>query len=267
MTVLLALEQQGTLLAVANRATPGYRAGGGTRGKVTTFSNASRMRLIRKMSRLEPRKISFLTLTYPERFPSPQEAKQHLRALLERFRRRFPHMSAIWRLEFQQRGAPHFHLICFEMPYVGFREIRQWWTEIIVKYVDNHEPRVRIEKINSRRGAMWYVAKYLGKVEQSQAGVSSIFIHDAYLHAGRVWGCFNQSWLPYAPLVYTEILTSNPRAIADVKKVMRRYWSRTNKRRFHGAVVLTDAAQQLNADLIRLMLLYGETEIDIKITP
>jgi hypothetical protein len=37
--------------------------------------------------------------------------KRHLEALKKRLMRRFPDIRGIWFLEFQRRGAPHFHLL------------------------------------------------------------------------------------------------------------------------------------------------------------
>lgn len=259
MVALLALEAQGSLLAVANHTVTGSsnRAGGGSRGLVYGFSRASRTRMIRKMSRLQPEKVSFVTLTYPARFPRPDEAKNHLRALFERFRRRFKQSSGIWRMEYQDRGAPHFHVIFFNLPFVPFEELRRWWTEIISDYVDEHRPHVRIEQIRSKRGALHYVAKYAAKMSAAETLGSPFFNLDAYLHAGRVWGCFNSPALPYAPQVYIEFLTSDPRALPEIKKVMRRYYPSITKARFRGGVLLHDKCYDLHADLIRLMSLYG----------
>lgn len=195
------VEAQGNLLAIKGSFSALGKSGGGHRGIVTEFSSQSRLRMLRKLARIAPKRVVFITLTYPQRWASPQRAKQHLRALLERIRRRFPQSSAFWRLEFQERGAPHFHLLFFELPFLPFAELRRWWADIINAYVDDTLPRVRIEKINSRRGAFYYCAKYTAKLAD-QSGSSAFFILDTYLHAGRFWGVFNRGALPYAERRY-----------------------------------------------------------------
>lgn len=197
------IEAQGNLLAIKGSFSALGRFGGGHRGIVTQFTPQSRLRMLRKIARLSPHRVVFVTLTYPERYPGPHTAKQHLRAFLERIRRRYPMSSAIWRLELQERGAPHFHLMFFELGWLPFVELRRWWSEITVDYIDAFLPRVRIELIHSRRGVMFYVAKYCAKVEPS-GSVSAFFINDAYLHAGRFWGVFNKFMLPYAERLYLE---------------------------------------------------------------
>lgn len=253
------VEAQGTLLAVAKEwdASPPI---GGRRGIVTGFSAASRRRLIKKIARLRPKRAVFVTLTYPNLYPSGRRSKDHLRAFFERIRRKFPEASAIWRLEFQERGAPHFHLMIFDMPYVPWRTVRQWWTEIISEYVELHQPRVEIKKIHSQRGCMYYVAKYCSKTSDAVSNLSYL-VYSAYLHAGRVWGVHNASCLPFAPLVYITILDQSGRGLAEVKKVLRRRYARIRKNRNQGGSIFTDKAYTLHSDLIRILLAYADCEM------
>lgn len=60
--------------------------------------------------------LAFLTLTYPSKWqvvaPTSTSAKRHLLALRKRFERQFNRpFFALWKMEFQRRGAPHFHLL------------------------------------------------------------------------------------------------------------------------------------------------------------
>jgi len=170
------------------------------RSVINSFSARSRKRLLERFARLDTRGVDskFITLTYPASFPDAKIAKNQLRAFFERLRRRFPNSSGIWRLEFQQRGAPHFHIIMFNMPYLPFHELRNMWCEII-----GHPPDqplfVRIEQINSHRKVMSYASKYVAKVDDSGEG-STLFNYVPYLHAGRWWGVFNGDFLPFAEL-------------------------------------------------------------------
>lgn len=234
MSVNVAIEAQGNLLAVAVK----YKVrppGGGQRGKVTVFSAGSRRRLLQKTARLEIEKAVFITLTYPQRFPSGSDAKKHLRALFERLRRRYPKSSAMWRLEYQKRGAPHFHLIFFNLPFLPFKTLRTWWSEIISDYVDDDQPFVRIELIRSARGAMYYVSKYVAKVTDD--GLFNIL---TYPHAGRWWGVFNKDYLPWATRQIIRITMSNYRRLDAVKLLMRSVWAGLPPDRGKGAVIYTD---------------------------
>jgi hypothetical protein len=221
------LEAQGSLLALAVDWKAKGRAGGGIRGDVLTFSRQSRLRLLRKIARVNADKAVFVTLTYPARFPSDQRAKEHLRAFLEKIRRRYPMAAAYWRIEPQKRGAPHFHLLFFNLPFVPFSTLRQWWAHTIAAFVDEHLPRVRIERVRSQNGVMYYAAKYCAKVDDgggvnlslstahictllmmtapgssvwSRAFASHMYgVLVASLRTGRVWGVFNRDAVPYHP--------------------------------------------------------------------
>lgn len=150
----------------------------------------------------------FVTLTFGEDYPDAQTAKNNLRAFFERVRRAFPQMgvSAIWRMEFQERGAPHFHIIFFNLPFIKKEKIQAVWGEI----VDLDRPFTRIEQIKSHKGVMSYVSKYVAKL---QDGGNSGFNSLTYLHAyrakygeniGRVWGKFEAANLPFAASITLE---------------------------------------------------------------
>ena len=94
----------------------GGRRGGGRRGRVLGFSVASRRRLqAALLSRLDPAaagesRLWWITLT--GRTGLTAEFKAVFRAAVERVRRRFPAgWGLVWRLEYQARGAPHFHIL------------------------------------------------------------------------------------------------------------------------------------------------------------
>lgn len=102
------------------------------RSVVRTFSQRSRRRLLRFLHRIRWRPfILFVTLTTRE-IISPQEAKRHFRRWVAWFRRRYPHWGIVWKLEFQLRGAPHFHLVLIppahaRIPYIPIGEIHDRW--------------------------------------------------------------------------------------------------------------------------------------------
>ncbi len=115
----------GSLIEVHSPPTRGQR-GGGKRGIVRRFSEASRRRLMRALSRtLRTQLPTFITLTYPDGFPGdPRQWKADLKAWLKRVRRQFPNAAGFWKLELMQRKsgtrqgevAPHFHLLMWGLP-------------------------------------------------------------------------------------------------------------------------------------------------------
>jgi len=189
------LTVQGTLLKVKTTGDQPPQEEPSRRGEVCGFSKKSRKRLLELFARLTPRKkTTFITLTYPKEFPDAKQAKSHLRAFFERLRRHSQSACGVWRLEFQKRGAPHFHILLWGMEFVPKETIQAWWGEII----DYENPFTRIELIRSNRKVMSYVAKYVAKpTSESEAGEASGFNITPYLHAGRVWGCFREDLFPY----------------------------------------------------------------------
>lgn len=199
----LKLEFQGKFVAAAIRYPSDRKFSRHKRGKITGFSHGSRTRMFDLFHKLEIKvKPIFITLTFGEDYPDAKTAKSHLRAFFERLRRKFKQgrVSAIWRMEFQERGAPHFHIIFFDLPFIRKEKIQEWWGEIIAL----DKPFTRIEQIKSHRGVMSYVSKYVAKLQDG--GVSG-FNSLTYLHAyqarygeniGRVWGKFECANLPFA---------------------------------------------------------------------
>ena len=227
-TTQVNVSAQGGLLKI--KLPMGRPGTGGVRGKVTAFSRASRKRLIELFASLNidyTKPPKFITLTYPdEALPDdPSVYKKHLKAFQERLRRRFPEMSAIWRMEVEPRKSgkyvgrevPHYHLAAVNMPYLKFEEIRDMWKEVIGSPVN---PRVRIEKCQNRRKAFAYISKYVAKMvdkvpdleeveEAPPAGfnedgadenaLSLSIAHNGTL--GRWWGVFNRGFLPFGELI------------------------------------------------------------------
>lgn len=195
-------QAQGRLMQMKRRGLPSSPPpGGGKRGGITAFSKASRRRLIHLAARLDPAGTSpkFLTLTF-KCAPTPSEAKAAFKRFTMRLRRNTPAASAVWRLELQARGAIHFHLIVFNMPFVPQKRLQEVWTEC------TREERsiVDIRAVKGGRRVMSYMSKYLAKIERGEG--SSSLDTDAYQHApipegvGRWWGYINEEGLPFASI-------------------------------------------------------------------
>jgi len=133
---------------------------GGLRGVVSEFSRASRRRLIVKMERMELQKVrvTFVTLTFTA-CVSWDESRRALKMFLMRIRRQYPNTSGVWRLEHQERGAIHFHILFFKLPYIPQEELQKSWEEC------TREPKsiVHIKLIVNKRQTMFYVSKYIAK--------------------------------------------------------------------------------------------------------
>ena len=110
--------------------------GGGLRG-MATFSKNSRRRLLFTMCKMKRGNVPlFVTLTYPSVFPDPVNDrvvyKKHLEHFFERLERRFPGVAVLWRLQFQKRAAPHFHLFVWGVDYVRLLLcVSKMWYETV----------------------------------------------------------------------------------------------------------------------------------------
>lgn len=229
------------------------------RGKVSEFSRASRKRFIEKLCQIDKDKALalgppvFVTLTYGRKYPSARVSKKHLKAFLERFRRLAPDSCGFWRLEFQKRGAPHFHLLLFGFPYVRHTKLKLWWAEIIAwdTSVEKAElPRLGIEGVDSWNGIIFYASKYMAKPDSpspdADAGpraaqgegsgdgeaVSLSISHNGTEEEsiGRVWGVFNGKKIPYAEVVELQL------PVGRWVHRLRRYASRKRKKKLLGPV-------------------------------
>lgn len=254
---VLKFEAQGHYVAVRYHE-PALRPykGGGTRGRVTTFSRKSRKRLLEKTARLDLRSVAmknpivFLTLTYGQKFPEPKQAKAHLRALLKRLGRLSPEASGIWRMEFQDRGAPHFHIILFDLSFISKEVVKSIWGDIIGKEfwdTSKQEPQApftRIEAIRNPRKAMAYVSKYVAKGQEAGSGFNNVPYLTANPEIGRLWGVFNAKLLPYAELISINIELSRDIAhpvLWQYKRLMAHKWKyAAQSGRYRGASLFVD---------------------------
>jgi len=172
------------------------------RGRVRDFSRRSRTRLQQTLCAIPiahvGRGLLFVTLTYPRDYPGDWQVwKRHLDTMLKRFRRRFPSFAAVWKLEPQKRGAPHYHLLVVGVPFIAADWLRQSWTAIVGGRVsETGWARVNVQLARSHKGVVSYAAKYTAKYQALppdwQDGV------------GRWWGVCNRDGLgivwKWAPL-------------------------------------------------------------------
>jgi hypothetical protein len=187
------------------------------RGQIDGFSPRSRRRMmveLNKVRRDVPLPL-FLTLTYPKQWPGDWKTwKGHLNHFAVALRRAYPGVSAFWKIEPQERGAPHFHLLCWGASRVPWQWLAARWASIIhgVK-IEGYpvvpgkvgarlfrawarsagfapevratlEAGTRVEEVRTWNGVASYASKYLGKSVEGFRGV------------GRFWGIIGRKDLP-----------------------------------------------------------------------
>lgn len=154
-----------------------------TRGRVTQFSKRSRSRMLQLTAQVNSSALErsvFVTLTYPSSLPMARSTyKRHFQSFLMRCRRRWPSFSAIWKLEFQKRGAVHWHLVILSTPFVSKEWLSRTWYEIVGSNDERHlRAGTNVQRCQSTRQALSYVAKYIAKLPEGETPAWE----------GRFWG-------------------------------------------------------------------------------
>lgn len=161
----------------------------GKRGKIEIFSQESRYRLFRLFHSLEFRRWTFCTLTYGETLPpDPRECKVHLKAYRRAFERRYGKVRGVWRMELQERGAAHFHILYLDPPFVPIAEWNRLWDDcshrpIAERYGNSVDIEVGWRQADSDVVSK-YLGKYIGKPDQR-------IDEDESISYGRWWGKWN----------------------------------------------------------------------------
>lgn len=158
-----------------------------TSNKVTRLSRKSLNRLAFLVSTSKVKFLSLLTLTYEKIPVSGRQVKADLNLFLTYARRRMRHfkLEYLWFLEFQKRGAPHFHVLFnVRVPLVSRETILRKWVEI----TNGSDKALRVtlhktswENIRLEDGAKRYALKYALKPEQK-------IVPPEYRDVGRFWG-------------------------------------------------------------------------------
>ncbi len=206
--------------------------GGGIRGHISGFSKASRRRLQRLLAVIDQERQAvplFVTLTYPGEFPAdPAVCAAHLRAFRARMHRKYGRFAAVWRKEYQKRGAPHYHLLLFlDRPPDELRPVvSQLWYEVVASGDQRHlRAGTQVVEVKSWRGARGYAAKYMGKLESSQPDTGSPSFQGLG-NTGRLWGVWYRALLP----ITAEVYYANLRAFFRARRCFKRL---SNQRTTH----------------------------------
>lgn len=200
--------------------TPFQTINQGKKSEIKEFSRKS-IGSIRRYLRSCTADYSYLgTLTYPDEFPSDGRVfKIHLARFLQVYRRNFDKhvrtdstekFSVFWFLEFQQRGAPHFHFFATHAPFIkGNSDLpkseliklqREWIADKWYKIVSSGDERhlragTQFDPLRAGRGGtIKYATKYALKQTQKK-------VPECITNVGRFWGvsgwrhCLSATWV------------------------------------------------------------------------
>lgn len=158
---------------------PKFTKGAQRRSKIVKFSKRSARRLRFVIRNSENLWKAFVTLTYPENFPSNgRQTKKHLNAFLQYLRRK--DIKFTWVLEFQLRGAPHYHIIVSD--FIPKNELSRVWYRIVESGDEKHlRAGTGIEAIKSKGHLYGYLSNYIKKLDQKTPP-------EGFEKVGRFWG-------------------------------------------------------------------------------
>lgn len=213
------------------------------RGKCRGFSGNARRRCLQRLASIDAKKLGYcpkmITLTYPAEWPDdPTRWKRDLFAFCKRLERRYSriilkpskdgrsmiptrvsNVAIIWKLEFQERGAPHFHLLVFTSEFIPTKWLAQVWYDIVGSGDMRHLlAGTKVEAIRSWRGVMWYASKYIAKKDARC---------DVRLPTGRCWGIRSEELLPILLVSYNV----EPSQFWVLRRVLYRLLNLHSKRR------------------------------------
>lgn len=188
----------------------------GKRGECKGFSDASRRNLMDKMNqvRRDAEKPVFITMTLARELGfTAADAKGALRAFSKRLARAFGDVCVLWRLEPQEDGTAHFHLLVWGAGgYIPWQWVAVKWAEVCTGEKMGDPPTLpgkhgawvfrewvkksgasevgkkmcnagtKVEAIRSFNGVLFYVAKYMAKEWELE--------HPEKW--GRVWGIMGE---------------------------------------------------------------------------
>ena len=158
------------------------------RGKVDGLSPRASRRLrwaIENTPDLTAVGAHFICLTYPAEWPKDgRTVKRHLDSFGKRARRVGAFFA--WALEYQSRGAPHFHLLARFPENWDVAAVREWvassWFEVVGSGDEKHlHAGTSAEVVSNPECAGWYIAHYLGKEYQKTPP-------EGVTLPGRMWG-------------------------------------------------------------------------------
>lgn len=222
--------QGGGLLQARREGDSGSPGPGGHRGRAE-FSRASRRRLLYTLGKVRRLVLPhFVTLTYPGVWvDDPAKWKRDMDCFFRRLFRRWPGAAAVWRLEFQERGAPHFHVLLWGWEGENVWALRVWvaraWYEVVGSGDERHlRAGTQVDEVRSYRGVLAYASKYMSKADRSRSGV------------GRWWGVANREMMPWATAV---VVALTDREAVKLLRLMRRF-ARLRGRAYRSLTVLGD---------------------------
>lgn len=250
---------QGNCLFRRIVTTPFARGGIAGRGEIKGFSPSSASRMRRYLRTCEANYEVMVTLTYPFTYPvDGRTCKEQLRRFLQELGRyaigktiQGQPFSAFWFIEFQERGAPHFHIFTnckFPKEWIA----RRWYGIVGSDDARHLVAGTRIEAIRAgRHGARAYAGKYAAKQQQKE-------VPHGFALVGRFWGVSGHRKCSAATILFPDYLVESQvyeDFRTELKRILQERRSRTRILRLRGLSSGAHVGNDQAVDEIKLLIL------------
>lgn len=185
----------------------GTKEAGAKRNPISIFTFASRRRLRLHLEMYGESYTHEITLTYPGEWVTTDVRieQKHMAAFLRKLLAHGVEFY-LWRKEYQERGAIHWHVLVDR--FINKDWIRDSWAGIL-----GAPARTRIDKIRDKDRMRRYLSCYFGKLEQSTVPVGVV-------GHGRWWG----SNRPIKPTDEFTLHFDDPKEAATILRNMDRWY-------------------------------------------
>lgn len=85
--------------------------------------------------------FSFVTLTLSSSYKKNTDYNKYLKTFIEKIEYRYKNINYAWKLELQQNGNPHYHII-FDKP-IEWKIVRKQWNKIQSIHVDEYQIKMK----------------------------------------------------------------------------------------------------------------------------
>lgn len=195
----LSVYRNGTVRVLRDRTSVGPTGGGGgQRGRIYQMTRQSVDRLMFVLRETDMSLESMIVLTFGSMYPkSGQSAKASVNRWLSWLRYHAPEVRYLWVMEFQKRGAPHFHILLNYGVVEDERDLYagRWssaalsgivgkeddrYQELWMKIFRVHKHHRQWQNKKEKDGIVRYMSSYLAKSYQKK-------IPKDYQDVGRWW--------------------------------------------------------------------------------
>lgn len=232
----------GSLLGVKDNTRSSCPGKTHARGSVRSFSAKSRRRMLRTFALLKREDLSqslLVTLTYPRSFPAESSTfKRHFHTFSKRLLRTFPMSYAVWKLEYQLRGAPHYHLMVMGVPFIAKGWLSRAWYQIVGSNDERHlRAGTQVQRVRGARKAYSYASKYVAKVSTSAPDD----------HSGRFWGLFGRRNSAICRHTWPLERSGHARLARFIRNLASSRSRQHSKRRYNASWIFADGRRGIEA--------------------